>query len=408
MKVCDLTTLYIDGGAGGVNTYLEEKARFFEELGGSVEHTVIIPARRTERRKLHGSSVHAIRSPRLPWNSEHRVIVNFRAVRAILQREAPDVIEVDCAYLLGRLARKALPRSRTQIYGFYHVHLPFEAERVGRNLGSGLGWMLDRIFWRYTAHCTRPLLRLLVPSRDLLGRLRERGFRRLLHVPLGVNLDLFQPGNGRNGSPVRTVLYVGRLSGEKELRVLFQAYQSLAERETGLRLVLAGDGPLRPMVEAMTRSRSDVVYHGLCPYGPELARLYAGADVLAMPGRNETFGLAVLEAMASGLPVVAARRGGPVELIPPAVGALARPGDPGDLAEKLSLVLARGPAVRRCRRHVEEHYSWDRTFNRLLEIYARDGAELRPAEVFERARRQPEVKGAVASPVPSFYEGKVL
>src|SRR3989442_6380243 len=83
MRICDLTTLYIDGGAGGVNTYLHEKARFLADVGGA-EHSIIVPAARSERRNLFGSTVHAVRSPRLPWDRQHRVLSDFRTVRRAL------------------------------------------------------------------------------------------------------------------------------------------------------------------------------------------------------------------------------------------------------------------------------------------------------------------------------------
>jgi alpha-1,6-mannosyltransferase len=394
MRICDLTTLYIDGGAGGVNTYLREKSSFLARLDGSIEHTVIVPAATSERRRLFNSTVHAVKSPALPWNRQHRLLVNLGEVKKILKRAAPDVVEVDCAYLLPRLAARALDPGRTPVIGFYHVHLPFHAARAGGRLHPALARRGEGLAWRYLRFCARPLTRLVVPSLDILERLRARGLERLEHVPLGVNLDLFHPlaGDGREG-PARQVLYVGRLSEEKDLRLLFQAYAALAAAQRDLRLVVVGDGPLRPLVEALARSRSDVTVSGLCPYGPELARLYHQADVLAVPSPNETFGLTVLEAFASGLPVVATRRGGPVELVTPEVGALARPGDAADLAEKLGAVLARGSWTRRCRRHAERHYSWDRTFKRLLEVYAGAGSS------------PPNAPDAVAGPVEDPVAG---
>jgi alpha-1,6-mannosyltransferase len=216
----------------------------------------------------------------------------------------------------------------------------------------------------------------------------------LAHVPLGVNLDIFRPRDGDGPpDPVRTVLYVGRLSEEKELGVLFDAFAALAARRRDVRLVVAGEGPLRPFAGRFAAGRTDVALEGLRPYGPELARLYGGADVLALPGRNETFGLAVLEGLACGLPVVAIGRGGPLDLITPEVGALARPGDAGDLAGKIDDVLARRPDPRACRRKAES-MSWDRTFRRLLEVYAEAGAGPAPVAGREAAARLPEVAPA--------------
>ena len=92
--------------------------------------------------------------------------------------------------------------------------------------------------------------------------------------------------------------------------------------------------------------------------------------MLAAPGANETFGLVILESLACGVPVVAASRGGPRELIGPGIGALADPGDAADLATKLKQALSGGRRARACRHHVVERFSWDQTFGKLMEIYA--------------------------------------
>jgi alpha-1,6-mannosyltransferase len=100
-----------------------------------------------------------------------------------------------------------------------------------------------------------------------------------------------------------------------------------------------------------------------------LAKLYRAADVLAVPGRSETFSLIVLEAFASGLPVVAVRHGGPAELCRPGLGELARPGDARDFASKIRAALASRVTAAARRTHVEAGYSWERTFERLVEVY---------------------------------------
>jgi D-inositol-3-phosphate glycosyltransferase len=100
-----------------------------------------------------------------------------------------------------------------------------------------------------------------------------------------------------------------------------------------------------------------------------LAEIYAAADILALPSRNETFGLTILEALAAGIPVVAVNQGGPSNLLHPRIGALAAPGDPADFAEQVARVLADHTMARQCRTYVEQHFSWDKTFVKLLDIY---------------------------------------
>jgi glycosyltransferase involved in cell wall biosynthesis len=165
-------------------------------------------------------------------------------------------------------------------------------------------------------------------------------------------------------------VYVGRLSPEKELRVLFRAHRIL-HREVGSQLLIVGEGPQENLARRFARRQDGVVYLGSRSYGKELADLYRAADVLAVPGRNEAFGLVVLEALACGLPVVAVRQGGPSALLSrPGLGLLACPGDPVDLACKIRQALDQGTGGwRERRRFAEENFAWERSFEKLLAVY---------------------------------------
>jgi alpha-1,6-mannosyltransferase len=227
----------------------------------------------------------------------------------------------------------------------------------------------------------RPLDKILVASNDFYECLIRHTDKKVEQLPLGVNLHLFHPASPATASDHRqqVILYVGRLSQEKDLEVLFDAFRILNHQEH-YQLRIVGDGPLRNKTERFVRSIPHASYIGMIPYGKRLAKLYAEADVLAMPSRNETFGLAVLEALASGIPVVAVKQGGPANLLPPDVGALARPGDPQDFADKLSHVLAEKASAHHYRTYVEQHFSWEKTFSRLLDIYENVLENARPAQ----------------------------
>jgi alpha-1,6-mannosyltransferase len=393
MRILDLTTLYIDGGEGGVNTYLTEKAAYVERFLPGARHAIVTPGRRSGTARLGASTLHLLRSPRLPRNTQHRVLIDFPSVRRLIHEERPDVVEVDCSFVLGHVAARALAPRRVPIIGFYHVHLPLLYARPVRSF-------LRRHFtrrtlpfaWGYAEYCTRPLDRVVVASRKLLAELGGRRFPRLELVPLGVNLELFRPRGDLPRprlpgiDPLRpVVLYVGRLSREKDLDVLCRAHEIL-HRRSGSQLVIAGDGPLGRQTRRFAARRPGVAYLGLCRYGGALADIYRAADVLAVPGRNETFSLISLEAFACGLPVVAVREGGPAEILAgerapengapgaegggdAALGRLARPGDAEDFADKLGEVIGLRAGDWSCRRHVEENYSWEKTFERLFSLY---------------------------------------
>lgn len=399
LRICDLTTLYIDGGEGGVNTYLREKARFLSRQGDGFSHSVIVPTAGNEVRRFEGSKLYGIASRRYFRNPQHRLLLNKRAVTEILRKLSPDVIEVDCASPLARIAARALAPKPPVIVGFYHVHLPqISSFSVAESLGRSAVAVAGDLAWRYARFCMRPCDTIVVSSATLFEQLRadgavdlqgsraqrvgtthpgdKRGAPAIHCVPLGVNVDLFRPGLTQNasGADGKTLLFVGRLSREKDLPVLFKAYEHLAARGS-YRLRIVGDGPLRGLVERFAARWPNVEYLGLRPYGPELAKIYCQSDVLAVPSPSETFGLTVLEALASGIPVVAVRKGGPADIVDDTVGALSRPGDAGDFAAKIETVLDRppaGPEVSNVHRdHVLRHYSWDRTFTELVALYQR-------------------------------------
>lgn len=250
MRIFDLTTLYIDGGDGGVNTYLLEKARHFEKLYPEIEHTILVPGARTVKEKLGPSTVYKLRSPSLPGSPQHRVLVDFSRIASILRQEAPDIVEVDCSYLLGHVAARALRPRSVPIVGLYHIHLPMLYARFVRNSVRYLFTRLtEPLAWRYAEFCARPCQRVIVTSSDMHGRLAARDFPRRELVPLGVNPDLFRPSIPKQRPPKgldperKVVLYVGRLSPEKDLEVLFRAHR-LLHRRCGSQLLIVGEGPL--------------------------------------------------------------------------------------------------------------------------------------------------------------------
>jgi alpha-1,6-mannosyltransferase len=372
MRICDLTTLYIDGGAGGVNTYLLEKARYLAGYDGVANHTIIVPGARYTKKSLFGSTLYTIKSPRFFYNPHHRILTNYLQLKHLLRSVRPDLIEVDCSYLLGRWAQAAMGKGRVPLVGFYHTHLPsFYARPLTQRFGNAVAQMAESCAWRYIAYCMAPLDKVLVASQDIYARLVTRLETKVEQVPLGVNMDLFAPRPPQGmaaGKERPVILYVGRLSQEKDLTILFEAFRIL-NRRGPYQLHIVGDGPLRQQTERFVRTTAHTVYAGIIPYGERLAELYATADVLALPSRNETFGLTILEALASGIPVVAINQGGPTNLLHARVGALATPGDPVDFADKLARVLLDKSLARQCRTYVAEHFSWDKTFLKLLTIY---------------------------------------
>jgi glycosyltransferase involved in cell wall biosynthesis len=194
----------------------------------------------------------------------------------------------------------------------------------------------------------------IAASTALADSARQLGAGEVRVIPSGVDLPAEV---GEEATPPE-VLYAGRLSREKGVLELVEAAR-------GMNLVVAGDGPLRPQVP---------VARGFVPHG-ELEGLYARAAVVACPSRREGFGVACLEAMAHGRPVVATGVGGLRDLVVDGKTGLVVPArDPAALREALERLLAdrelRGRLGGAGRERAREHFSWDVVTDATLAAYA--------------------------------------
>jgi glycosyltransferase involved in cell wall biosynthesis len=203
-------------------------------------------------------------------------------------------------------------------------------------------------------------------SRWLAARLRESGLPLPpVHViDMGVDLERFRPAEraaarsalGLPAGPL--VLAVGGLTERKNPLGLLQALPRVRAAHPGARLAFVGDGPLAGAVDAGARRlglADAVIRAGAVPHD-EVPRWMVAADLLALPSLVEPLGIAALEALASGRPVVATRVGGAAEVVPDGgVGALVRPTDPGAIADGILRVLGRPASPAECRRAAEAH-----------------------------------------------------
>ena len=241
-----------------------------------------------------------------------------------------------------------------------HAHwLPagWVAERSGRPYVVQV-WGTDVELARRAPWLARRVLRgarlVIAASNDLAERARALGAREVRVIPSGVELP---ERVGTEAEPAE-VLYAGRLSPEKGVLELLDAAQ-------GLNLVVAGDGPLRDRVPFAR----GFVQHD------ELQKLYARAAVVACPSRREGFGVACLEAMAHGRPVVATHVGGLLDLVVDGeTGIVVPPRDPAALRSALERLLA-NPELRRKlgaagRERARTHFSWEKATDATLAAYA--------------------------------------
>ena len=249
-----------------------------------------------------------------------------------------------------------------------HAHwLPagWVAERSGKPYVVQV-WGTDVELARRAPWLARRVLRrarlVIAASNDLAERARALGAREVRVIPSGVELP---ERVGTEAEPAE-VLYAGRLSAEKGVLELLDAAE-------GLNLVVAGDGPLRDRIPFA---------RGFVPHD-ELQQLYARAAVIACPSRREGFGVACLEAMAHGRPVVATHVGGLLDLVVDGeTGIVVPPRDPAALRSALDRLLV-DPDLRRKlgsagRDRARTHFSWERVTDATLAAYAEAVGTMEP------------------------------
>ncbi len=253
------------------------------------------------------------------------------------------------------------------LVGSYHTEL---AAYAGMRSGQAqLELLASFALGKFYGACDR----VLSPSPASDERLAALGIasERIGRWDRGVDLERFDPAlRDRGLLPGQiNVLYAGRLTKEKGVELLAAAFESARMREPRLHLVLAGGGP----EEAALRARlgEHATFLGW-QYGAELARTYASADAFLFASETDTFGQVVLEAQASGLPVVAVAKGGPVSLVDHGETGLLAPADPDQLAGALLSIIAAPLLAERLRRGallaVGER-TWEASLAQLAEGY---------------------------------------
>ena len=225
-----------------------------------------------------------------------------RAVLAEWRRARPDLVHIVTEGPLGYSALRAARQLRIPVSTSFHTNFQHYSRHYH------LGWLAPPLM-AYLRHFHNQGVKTLVPTGELADHLQSLGFRRTQVLARGVETTLFSPH--RRDPALRehwgvaprapAVLYVGRLAAEKNIELVIAAYQATRQARPDARLILVGDGP---MTQRLRARHPAFVYCGM-RRGEDLAAHYASADLFLFPSLTETFGNVVLEAMASGLAMVA-------------------------------------------------------------------------------------------------------
>jgi alpha-1,6-mannosyltransferase len=343
------------GAAGGVRRVIAARRAHLPAHG--FEHRIVAPGVRGEGSADCGGVP-------LPASGGYRFVLSRTRAAALIDAQAPDLIESHDPYRLAWSCLDVAQQRGIACLAFCHSNLPLVA-------GQRLGAVAERVAQRYLAHLYARFDAVLAPSRAMLGALRSWGVTQAALQPLGVDCTRFHPQQRderwraallralQRPPHTRLLVYAGRFAAEKHLDVLAQAVALLGGRCV---LLLAGQGPRPPQgphLHFLGTEHDDAA----------LARVLASCDAFVHAGDQETFGLAALEAMACGTPLVVSARQGLGELaqgVGLTVDGLHAPTWAEAIAAALDAPASIEPALARARAH-----DWSIVTARMAQRYAR-------------------------------------
>jgi alpha-1,6-mannosyltransferase len=351
--------------SGGLRTSLRELGEGY--LAAGHEPVLIIPGELDSDQQTRQGRVITLRGLRVPFAGRYRVLLRRQQVAALLGELRPDTLEVSDRTTLrwaGQWARAhgvpAVMVSHESLTALLRL-MPLAPARP---LADALN--------RRTA---RAYQQVICTTAWAAAEFERIGAGNVARAPLGVDLDTFtRPGGtvrtafaGQHGAGQTLLVHCGRLSPEKKPQRSLNTLATLRANGLSVRLVMAGDGPLRRRLERRAARRGlPVTFAGFLPDRAGLAALLASADVAIAPGPAETFGLAALEALACGTPVVVSAD----SALPEVVGGAGASVAGEDLAAGVISVLGRPEQARRAAARARaERYGWPAAVQAFLSVH---------------------------------------
>ncbi|MCA0173240.1 glycosyltransferase family 4 protein [Bacillus sp. RAR_GA_16] len=308
--------------------------------------------------------------PRTFFLYKHRKFgMPTRTIKTFLEDFDPDLVHVVNPAFMGYSGIKYGRKLGVPLIASYHTHVPKYADYYN------MSWSEPLLWWHFRRMHNKADINLCT-SQAILEELNEQNFYNMHLWKRGVDTERFNPElrdnhircRLSNDHPDKTLLlFVGRLAFEKEIDSLVP----MLEKKPDAHLAIVGDGPYRSELEKNFSHLENVTFTGFL-HGEELAKAYASADAFMFPSTTETLGLVILEAMASGLPVIAAESGPTNEQVEDgSTGLLYRSGRNGNLTEVINRLQEPG-LLEKMSKEAYEHsrdYGWRGPAQQLLDFY---------------------------------------
>ncbi len=334
MRIAFVTESFLpatDGVVTRLRHTLDELSTFGDEF------LIVAPKYGEGPSSYAGAPIHRVPAVPFPPYPQIKLAPPNPSVGRVLSRFRPDLVHVVNPFVLGAAGVFYARTMGLPLVASYHTNVTVYARFYGLGFLGGLG-----VRWVRALH-NRARINLCT-SKATQDYLMSEGIRGVRFWPQGVDARRFHPDKFSKDARVRLsdgnpgerlLLYVGRLGHEKNITLLKKALWDVPET----RLAIVGDGPARGELERAFRG-TPTVFAGMLQ-GEELVEAYASADAFVFPSTTETLGLAMIEALASGLPVIAARSGAAHEVVSEGEsGFLYEPGSEESFVSAVRRVLA--------------------------------------------------------------------
>lgn len=382
--VVDFNNFWSPSG-GGVRRYHLQKMAFYK-TEKDVLLVFVMPDSRTFTESVSESLViEHVKAFRFPGNWEYRFMWKQSQIQPVLKKYMPQVIEVGSPYILPTVVRHAAKKicPKASLLSFWHADFPvtYVGRPVANKLGKFIGRVAQKIAFAYARLEFMHYDAVEVSCKEVMERLSTNGLPHPYWIPLGCDIQMFSPSKHdaalaqdfKGGNPDRlTIFFPHRFCEEKGIELLLGAYDELTERlGAEPELILAGTGPYLPQVKEAIKTHPHIRYVGFIKSIDEMARHYASVDMgLALSGW-ETFGLSILESMASGNAQIGASTGAAYEHVKESgAGTILTERTPHALASAIiELYHTDLTEKKRKARAYAEKFSWNDCFKRQLDLY---------------------------------------
>jgi alpha-1,6-mannosyltransferase len=373
LKIVDVTEFY--SPRGGVRNHLDQKGRILRRLGH--QHVIVAPGLHdeaadlppspaidagagadadagtdgTSNRKAGTARVFRVAGPALPYDANYHLLWRLDKVRKLVEREKPDVLQINSPYLAALCLRGISPESAGIKTFWWHADVidTYAVERLRKYWSAERSEAIVRPLWGWMRSIAARCDATFAASQHQIDKLLAQRMPRVRLLPFGIDKELFSPdarsedwrksvSAGQRDAPI--LVAMGRLSVEKQWPVLLDGFIRFRARRPA-RLVIFGEGPERAELERQVAGRDDVAFMGFESDPRKIATALASADAFVHGCPFETFGLSVAQAIACGLPVVVPDRGGAAELAKPGFAEVYRASDSEGFAAALDRLLSR-------------------------------------------------------------------